>query len=147
MDRLLILRSAADPGRWQLPGGLVEAGESPLDAVRREAREEIGLELDVRETDLMAVEWVRARRPGRRDRLALVFAGPRLGPEEAACVRLQRREVAEHRWELPTSALTRLHPRLAARVRGPLQLPGPVLYRETPASNRTLTLPTERTTP
>ena len=33
------------PGQYALPGGRIDAGESAVDAVRREAREEIGLEL------------------------------------------------------------------------------------------------------
>jgi ADP-ribose pyrophosphatase YjhB (NUDIX family) len=31
---------------WGLPGGFIEHGESPADAVRREINEEVGLELD-----------------------------------------------------------------------------------------------------
>jgi ADP-ribose pyrophosphatase YjhB (NUDIX family) len=44
----LVLRRADEPfaGRWDLPGGFVEAGESPQDCIRRELREETGLELD-----------------------------------------------------------------------------------------------------
>lgn len=33
------------PGQYALPGGRIDAGESPIDAVLREAREEIGLQL------------------------------------------------------------------------------------------------------
>ncbi|MFJ5230740.1 NUDIX domain-containing protein [Kitasatospora sp. NPDC088391] len=47
-SRLLIVQ-AAGSGAWQLPGGVVEAGESPLDAVLRE---------------------------GARDRLVFLWAGP-----------------------------------------------------------------------
>jgi ADP-ribose pyrophosphatase YjhB (NUDIX family) len=43
--RLLLIRRGRDPhrGRWSLPGGRIEAGESPEQAVERELREETGL--------------------------------------------------------------------------------------------------------
>jgi 8-oxo-dGTP diphosphatase len=43
--RLLLVRRGHDPhrGRWSLPGGRIEAGESPEVAVEREVREETGL--------------------------------------------------------------------------------------------------------
>jgi ADP-ribose pyrophosphatase YjhB (NUDIX family) len=47
--RLLVTRRAGEPfaGRLDLPGGFIEPGESPQDAVRRELREETGLEVAV----------------------------------------------------------------------------------------------------
>ncbi|MEI5098983.1 NUDIX hydrolase [Streptomyces sp. PmtG] len=129
-DRLLIVRSAHG-GTWHLPGGSVEQGESPLDAARREVREEIGLDLDLSEHDLFAVEWLQATRSGRRDRLALVFAGPVLTPQDTAHVVLQSDEIDDWGWQAPEAALQLLHPALAARIRGPLQTPGSTLYRET----------------
>lgn len=45
--RLLLIRRGHDPeaGRWSLPGGRVEPGESDQQAVIREIREETGLEV------------------------------------------------------------------------------------------------------
>ncbi|HYY04124.1 MAG TPA: NUDIX domain-containing protein [Gaiellaceae bacterium] len=44
--RVLLARRAIEPalGKWDCVGGFVEEGEHPLDGVRREVREETGLE-------------------------------------------------------------------------------------------------------
>jgi 8-oxo-dGTP pyrophosphatase MutT (NUDIX family) len=46
--RRLLLQQRSDGGQWGLPGGSVEIGESVVDAVRREVREETGLSVSVR---------------------------------------------------------------------------------------------------
>lgn len=49
--RLLVVRRKHEPaaGRWSLPGGRVESGESLTAAVEREVREETGLRVQVGE--------------------------------------------------------------------------------------------------
>lgn len=53
-DRVLLVQRGREPsyGKWSIPGGLVELGESLQEAVVREVREETGLDVKVR--DLVA---------------------------------------------------------------------------------------------
>lgn len=53
-DRVLLCRRAAAPaaGRWTLPGGFMESGETLEEAAARETREETGVQLDPRELRL-----------------------------------------------------------------------------------------------
>ena len=59
----LLLTQLADhtgaPGRWNLPGGGLDPGESPTEGVVREVAEETGQVVDeVRLVDVMTQHWV-----------------------------------------------------------------------------------------
>ncbi len=43
----ILLLHRRDEGHWEVPGGKVEEGESPTEAARREAEEEIGVEVEL----------------------------------------------------------------------------------------------------
>jgi 8-oxo-dGTP diphosphatase len=100
--RLLLARRAFEPflGLWDAVGGFLEEGEHPLDGVRREVREETGLEFEPR--DLLGI-WMGRYGDTDRSTLNLFWTGSLGGgtPQPAD-------DVAELRWfaagELPPPA-------------------------------------------
>jgi ADP-ribose pyrophosphatase YjhB (NUDIX family) len=54
--KALVSRRGSDPHKGQLdsPGGFLEAGEDALEGLRREIREELGVEIDVSHDDFIA---------------------------------------------------------------------------------------------
>jgi len=92
--RLLAARRSAPPdlaGRWELPGGKVEPGESPERALVRELREELGVE--ARATERVPGEW--PLKPG----YVLVVWAARLLPGSAEPAPLEDHD--ELRWLTP----------------------------------------------
>lgn len=80
---------------WDLPGGIVDPGESPADCVVREVREELGL--DVRVQGLLAVNWLPPYR-GWDDALLCLFDLGHVPPETLEQAVLQRREITAVHW-------------------------------------------------
>src|SRR5919201_4885663 len=75
--RVLLVNPNYKPD-WDLPGGMVEANEPPIDAARRELREELGLDLPI--GPLLCIEWVPPHGPW-DDTLVFIFDGG-VPPEE-----------------------------------------------------------------
>jgi ADP-ribose pyrophosphatase YjhB (NUDIX family) len=99
--RLLLGRRAHEPyrGRWDIPGGFLGEYEHPLDCLRRELREETGLEVEPEE---FVGAWIDRYGPGERERatLNLYWTARIVGGEPRA-----RDDVSELGWfdldELP----------------------------------------------
>jgi ADP-ribose pyrophosphatase YjhB (NUDIX family) len=103
---------------WEVPGGAVEADESPRAATAREIEEELGLV--VTPGRLLVVDWVPAR-DGRTEGLMLVFDGGVLTPAQTGTIRLPADELRSWAWCDQQQAEQRLSGLLARRVAAALE--------------------------
>lgn len=113
---------------WEIPGGVIEVGETPSQGCAREITEELGL---TREPGrLLVVDWAPHREWG--DRVLFVFDGGTLTRSDIAAIRLQPEELDSYEFLRPPDALDRLIPRLRRRVDAALRAreEGRTLYLE-----------------
>lgn len=113
--RVLLLEPVYKPG-WDIPGGMVEPGESPAAACERELHEELGLHRPVRR--LLVVDWA-PRAEGRFDLMFVFDCGP-LGDDRD--IRLDPAEHRSWQWSRPDELDALLNHRLAPRIRNALRV-------------------------
>jgi 8-oxo-dGTP diphosphatase len=103
---------------WELPGGAVDADESPYDAAVRELKEE--LSLPVTPGRLLVVDWVPPR-TGRTEGIMFVYDAGVLDPTQAAEIHLPADELRSWAWSTLPEAQQRLSPLLARRAAAALE--------------------------
>lgn len=108
--RVLLVEPTYKP-TWEIPGGAVEAGETPREACARELAEELGLVLEPGR--LLVVDW--APRDG-DDRVLFVFDGGTLDPARLAAITLPPDELASWAFVPVAEVPERAAPWLARRV-------------------------------
>jgi 8-oxo-dGTP diphosphatase len=103
---------------WEIPGGGVEANESPLAACIREVREELGLEM--RTARLRCIDYRRPVEGVRGDALRFVFFGGVLTQPDTASFHLQTAELSEWRFVPEVDLDAYVTPVMARRLRASL---------------------------
>jgi 8-oxo-dGTP diphosphatase len=112
---------------WDIPGGYVDAGESPAAACRRELKEELGIDREAQR--LLIVDW--APREDEGDKILYIFDCGQLGADEQR-IQLGANELDRWLWvpvsQLPEYAIPRLARRLTSAYRA--HAAGTQLYLE-----------------
>lgn len=91
------MKGAHLAGLWEFPGGKVERGEDPEDALVRECREEIALEIEV--GDILEV----AHHAFAEKEVLLLFYDCRVrGRRRIEHIHIEHIGVADHAWVLPS---------------------------------------------
>jgi 8-oxo-dGTP diphosphatase len=116
-DRILLVDPTYKPD-WDLPGGMAGPNEPPLEAARREVKEELGFEPHIER--LLCVDWVSPHGPW-DDSLVFIFDGGVLGPEKISDLSVVDEELAAFAFYTEQDAAERLRPYVWRRVEMALQ--------------------------
>jgi ADP-ribose pyrophosphatase YjhB (NUDIX family) len=120
LGRVLLLQPSYK-ATWEVPGGTVEAGESPRAAVRREAREEIGLDIGIGR--LLVVDWI-PEDPPRSEGLMFVYDGGTLDATATSAIRLASDELIAYGFVDMDGAAGLTSERLERRIKAALYARG-----------------------
>jgi len=94
--KVLVLKATYHEG-WTIPGGTVDANESPIQACEREIKEELGLDIRIRR--LLCVDYKRAKDAELKDdSIQFVFDGGVLSIEQQSSIQLNPEEHSEYRF-------------------------------------------------
>ena len=110
--RVLLVDPCYKPD-WDLPGGMAEANEPPLNAAIREVREELGLQYAGGR--LLVVDWVAPHEPW-DDSLMFIFDGGVLTAQQRASIALHDNELNEYRFVGKEEAQSLLRPYVWQRL-------------------------------
>lgn len=123
-DKLLLVKPSYKDG-WDIPGGYVEPGETPVEACQREIKEELGLELPLRR--LLVVDWAPSESEG--DKVLFVFDGGAITRATEDQLSLPRDELVTFAFQppealddlMPSRLVRRLRAAISARERGAVE--------------------------
>lgn len=120
--RVLLCRTTYKPD-WELPGGVVEPGESPRRGAVRECLEELGVCPDIPGTPVL-VDWMPPWL-GWSDAIEFIYDAGTMTPELIAGLSPDGREIADLHWVAPDRLPGHVTELSARRIRSILDDPTP----------------------
>lgn len=118
-DGKLLIVKPTYKEHWGIPGGVVDALESPRAACLRECKEELGL--DVQLTHMAVIDWMEEPLEGAHDSFQIVFMGVPLTAEQKTQITLPADELADWAYVPIEEALSMLSEGVAKRVKMALE--------------------------
>jgi 8-oxo-dGTP diphosphatase len=116
-DRILLVDPRYKPD-WDLPGGMSEANEPPTETIRRELKEELGLDLHAGR--VLCVDWVSPHGPW-DDSLMFIFDGGTLNDRQISGLKLLDGELRAYEFCTYDDIAARLRPYVRRRAVEALQ--------------------------
>lgn len=116
--RFLMIEPVYKP-TWDIPGGVAEIDEAPLETCRREVQEELGLDLAI--TRLLVIDWV-PQQGVWHDALMFVFDGGTVSDDQIAGFRLQNDEIGAVRFVTLADAEPHIRPSAHRRLSAALHV-------------------------
>jgi 8-oxo-dGTP pyrophosphatase MutT (NUDIX family) len=110
---LILFLEATYKPTLEIPGGVTEYNESPLEACRREAREEIGIDIEI--GDMLVVDWIPAQGVW-FDGVMFIFDGGVLTAGQIESIRLDSTEARRFQFLTLDQASERMRPSMARRI-------------------------------
>ncbi len=112
-NELLIVKPSYKD-HWSIPGGVIDANESPREACVREIKEEIGLSIS--EPRFLSVAYYRNAGTEKGEGLQFMFYGGILDDDMVAHIILQKEELSAYKFVSIDDALQLLGKGLAVRL-------------------------------
>ena len=119
-DKILIVKPEYKD-YWSFPGGVIESFESPSEGLKREVKEEVGLEVQV--VKPFVIEYLKRLKKDKKDEsLQFLFLCKLAKGEKFSNIDLAKGEISDYKFLPPKEAMKMISKRSAKRLKAGLKV-------------------------